>query len=437
MTAVAARTTPVTTRLTPRVLKRLELGQTARDSVVRGLFAKAGPRGVSLKLQADFRPGERTGAPRARETLTMTLGRHPELSVEAARIQALSLLAEIRAGRDPRPQSAPPAPAPVALAVVLTCGEMFAAYLEHLRSRATPAAPRTIHEFSYCTSKYLAPLAGVPVLEVKPSQLRAEHERITRDHGGVVANKAMRLFSAAYNRLRDRADDPREFQDRITRAVEVNAESRREAVLLPEDLPGWFVAVGKIRNPLRREMHRLGLFSGLRPINLLALERAWIDLPGRAIVIPRERMKIRKKDRGDFRLALSAPMLSIVRRALASSERAFPGAPYLFPTWSRDGKRVIPTRVIREWAEGPEPCQLGHTLRHTWRTMALAAEVDPTSVELMLDHSIAGVAGTYLHSRALAEHLQKSQEKVSAHIIATLRNARRFRIAERTELECV
>lgn len=435
MTAVAARIPPVTTKLTTRVLERLELGQIARDSAVRGLFAEAGARGVSLKIQADFRPGARGSAPRARATIRMTLGRHPELGLDAARLQALALLEEIRAGRDPRPQVTPPPVVPPLAAV--TCGEMFAGYLQHLRSRATPAAPRTIHEFAYFTGKYLAPLTGVRVLEIKPSQLRIEHERITRDHGGVVANKAMRLFSAAYNRLRDGADDPREFQDRITRAVELNAESRREAVLLPEDLPSWFVAVGKIRNPLRREMHRLGLFSGLRPINLLALERAWIDLPGRVIVIPRPRMKIRRADRGDFRLALSGPMLSIVRRALAASERAFPGSPYLFPTWSRDGKRVIPIRVIREWAEGPESNQLGHTLRHTWRTMALAAEVDPTSVELMLDHAIGGVQGTYLHSRALAEHLQKSQEKVSAHIIATLRHARLTRGSERTESECV
>jgi integrase len=94
-------------------------------------------------------------------------------------------------------------------------------------------------------------------------------------------------------------------------------------------------------NPLRRAMHELGIYSGLRPGTLVSLQRAWLRLDDRAISIP-------KMKRGHpFDLPLSTHMLDLVRRALELSQMLYPGAPWLFPTRSAADRTVICTQVWR------------------------------------------------------------------------------------------
>jgi integrase len=391
---------PKPTKLTAKVLGSLQPGERVRDTVVRGLFAECGVRGVSLKVQADLRqPGQ------AVRTVKQTLGHHgPELSLDAARAQAQGLLSTIKSRVDPRAPAAEPGK--------LTVRSMFEAYSDDLRARG--GAESSIQEHAYLLQKYLPALAERAVADVKPSELRAEHARITQEHGATVANKAMRAFRAAFNLAIKHADDPDALGSNPVRAVTFHPERRKGAVILPGDLVDWYVRLQKIPNPLRRIMHELGLFSGLRPGVLVALEKTWVDLDRRAIIIPRGRQKSRR----DFALPLSEHMIGLVRRALVLSNEAASGSPWLFPTRSADGCEVIATQVVRERTM---PSETGHILRHTHATMAKAAGVDDMLASLLSDHKVAGIRGVYVHERALFDQLLTAQEKVAAHILGLLR----------------
>jgi integrase len=391
---------PKPTKLTAKVLASLQPGQRVRDTVVRGLFAECGVRGVSLKVQADLRqPGQPV------RTVKQTLGRHgPELSLDAARAQAQGLLSTIKSRVDPRAPAAEPGK--------LTVRRMFEAYSEDLRARG--GAETSIQEHGYLLQKYLPALVERAVADVKPSELRAEHARVTREHGATVANKAMRAFRAAFNLAIKHADDPDSLGSNPVRAVTFHPERRKGAVILPGDLADWYARLQKIPNPLRRIMHELGLFSGLRPGVLVALEKSWIDLERRAIIIPRERQKSRR----DFALPVSEHMIGLVRRALVLSNEAASGSPWLFPTRTIDGSEVIGTQVVRERRM---PSETGHILRHTHATLAKAAGVDDMLASLLSDHKVAGIRGVYVHERALFEQLLAAQEKVTAHILSLLK----------------
>lgn len=388
------------TKLTAKVLSALKPGERVRDTVVRGLFAERGVRGVSLKVQADLRqPGQPV------RTVKQTLGQFgPELTLDAARARAQGLLSAIKSRVDPR--------APVADPARLTVRAMFEAYAADLRTRG--GATRTIDEHAYLLQKYLPALAERAVSDVKPSELRAEHARITQEHGATVANKAMRAFRAAFNLAIKHADDPDALGSNPVRAVTFHPERRKGAVILPTDLRDWYERLQKIPNPLRRIMHELGLFSGLRPGVLVALEKAWVDLERRAIVIPRERQKSRR----DFALPLSGHMIGLVERALVLSNEVASGSPWLFPTRTADGSEVIATCVVRERSM---PSETGHILRHTHATLAKAAGVDDMLASLLSDHKVAGIRGVYVHERALFEQLLAAQEKVTAHILSLIR----------------
>jgi len=66
--------------------------------------------------------------------------------------------------------------------------------------------------------------------------------------------------------------------------------------------------------------------------------------------------------------------------------------------------------------------QAGHSLRHTWRGVALEAGVDELSAHLLLGHSPQGVSGRYLHVLALSlgPGLRRAQATISRRIMGFL-----------------
>ncbi len=98
---------------------------------------------------------------------------------------------------------------------------------------------------------------------------------------------------------------------------------------------------------------------------------------------------------------------------MAAAAVLHPGAPWVFPTRNKRGQRMH-TKV---WKEKALPSETGHILRHTYRTLAHAAGVSSTDVQLLMDHTVPGVTGVYLHDRALFGHLSEQQETISHHIL--------------------
>ncbi len=126
-----------------------------------------------------------------------------------------------------------------------------------------------------------------------------------------------------------------------------------------------------------------------------------------------------------FDLPLSAYMISTIERALAVGEVLYPKAQFLFPTRAtkdqpksriRKGD-VIATQV---WREKSLPSETGHLLRHTYRTIAQREQIDKIEARLLLDHTVPGIDGVYIHEKALFDRLLAAQEKMSAAISALL-----------------
>jgi integrase len=92
----------------------------------------------------------------------------------------------------------------------------------------------------------------------------------------------------------------------------------------------------------------------------------------------------------------------------------YPRSPWLFPTRSNDGRRVIATQV---WREKELPSETGHILRHTYRTLAHAAGITETDGRLLLDQKVPGISGVYIQERALFTHLQDQQEHMSHYVM--------------------
>ncbi|WP_417713994.1 tyrosine-type recombinase/integrase [Pseudophaeobacter arcticus] len=375
-----------------------------RDAKVTGLMVAVNKTGKSYKIQRDLWQGQR-GRRKLVKTVRHTLGTTNEMSLEDARSRATAVIEQIKLGIDPNASPMDPA----ADAGAWTVRRLYEEYIADMRAR--DCSERSVENMLDRLDRYIIAWADKPIGEIKRSMAREEHRRITRDHGGPSANKTMRDFRAAYNFALKVVDDPDSLPGNPVAAVTFNKERASNRVIMPDDLPDWWARVQALPNPLRRDMHTLGLLSGLRPGTLVSLRREWVNLTDRAISIPR------MKSGRSFDLPLSATMIEVVGRAMNAGEVLFPKSEWLFPTRSSKTGKVIPTQV---WKEKALPSETGHILRHTYRTIAQRTGIDRVNARLLLDHTVPGIDGVYIHERALFDTLLAEQERMTAAILALL-----------------
>jgi integrase len=379
-----------------------------RDTTVKGLMVAVNKHTKSYKVQRDLWVGQR-GRRRKAKTVRHTLGTTIELTLDDARTLAMEVISQIKRGVDPNAEIVAPG------AETWTVERMFEEYMEDLRARE--CADRTISDVRVQMNRYLADWKNIPISEITRSMAREKHRHISERNGKAVANSSLRLFKAGYNLAMRVVDNPDSLPDNPVKAVTFNKVRSSNRVLMPDDLSEWWARVQTLPNPLRRVMHALGLFSGLRPGTLVSLRREWLHLDEHAISIPR------MKSGEPFDLPLSEYMVGLVRQALELGDVLYPNADWLFPTRNMRG-RVIATAV---WREKTLPSETGHILRHTYRTIAQRVGLDKIDARLLLDHKIVGIDRVYVHEKALFDRLLASQEHMTASILSLLECAGRSR----------
>ncbi len=375
-----------------------------RDAKLAGLLVAVNKGSKVYKIQRDLWQGQR-GRRTLVKTVRHTLGSTDEMNLEEARSRAAAVLDQIKRGIDPNAKPG----AALADAGKWTVHRMFEEYAADMRTRE--CAERSIVDMLDRVDRYIPKWAGLPIGEVKRSMAREEHQRITRDHGPRSANQILRDFRASYNFAMKVVDNPDALPGNPVAAVTFNKERASNRVIMPDDLPEWWKHVQALSNPLRRDMHTLGLLSGLRPGTLVSLRRDWVNLAEKTISIPR------MKSGRSFDLPLSRKMVEIVKRVMKASELLYPKAPWLFPSRSTKTNDVIATQV---WREKSLPSETGHILRHTYRTVAQRVGVDLVNARLLLDHTVQGIDGVYIHKSALFDTLLKEQERMTAAIFELL-----------------
>ncbi|MCR6643372.1 MAG: tyrosine-type recombinase/integrase [Terricaulis sp.] len=372
-----------------------------RDAAVTGLMLDVNKRCKSYKVQRDLWVGER-GRRRLVKTVRKTLGTTEDITLDEARTRALALIAEIKRGKDPNRSWQDMD------AGSWTVTRMYEEYAADLRRRE--CAERTALDVLARLESYLGDWKALPISEIKKSMAREKHTKLSVRRGKRIANMALKDFRWAYNLALRVVDDPDALGDNPTNAITWNKERASNRVLMPDELPEWWVKVQAIDNPVRRAMHELGLLSGLRPGTLVSLRCEWVDLDKRVIHIPK------MKSGRSFDLPLSERMIEVVQQALEAGAALYPRTEWLFPTRLRKGEREV--KHVQVWRENTLPSQTGHILRHTYRTIAKRAGIDQIDARLLLDHTVPGIDGVYIHSRALFDRLLSTQGVMSTEILA-------------------
>lgn len=374
--------------LTDKYIESLALARDGqhiiRDDHQPGFFVIVGRRNKTYYVQFDYH--DPLGR---RKTCRKKIGRVDQIDVKQARAKAAQMIADAKA---------PVKQQDVTLAV---------AWCEYRDLHLVPQkrSARTIEGYQDAVERLLGDWQNVPLdrLAAQPVEVNKRYVALLNKHGIATAKNAMTTFRAIYNHALN-------LHPELARPnpVRFNLQSPapRHTAMAAEDLSGWYKQLRKLPCPVRRAYHLLMLLSGCRRESLSCARWADIDVAHKSLRIPKPKGGTSRA----FDIPLSRRMLWILAKARRAGRMLNDESEWIFPSAaSRSGH-------IEEIKE--KNLVTGHTLRHTYRTLAQQAGVSELDAMLIMNHKLPGGANSgYISRTALWPHLLTVQETMSTFIM--------------------
>jgi integrase len=350
------------------------------DDEVSGLRVVVGKRGSSFKFVGRINDG-------SERYISVVLGRTTDLSLKAARTRSVELRLALKRGEDPR----------IKKKAVPTVGEAADRYLE---SRGKELRPRTQEWYREKVDRPLAHLKKVPMDRLEREQMRALHEKITKNSGPGEANGALRVLKMLYNDVARTHDLP---PNPVSRGVRLHRNVPRDWAISPSDLPALWRDLDAMEDRIRRGCWLVMLLTGLRSHDSRSMRWKELDEDG-VLSVPCPKGGEMKA----FKLPLPKMVLQVLEEVRELTKPL--ESEYIFP--SPSSKSGYLEHISRTDTFDYAP----HMMRHTWRTLALEAGVDVGMTMVLMNHRPAGVTWGYVTRANLLGPMREAAEKVAAKI---------------------
>jgi integrase len=389
---------------------RTEAGYVVRDRDVRGFIVKVGMRRKTFRYEGEQRSGKHRKVISLKLTTTVMLGEHPHTKAGDARAAALAVVGQRARGEFLTGASAD-----------ITVSQAWARYEVYLKRENRSS--RTIDDYRQKFEKHLAQWHETPLRKISRAEVLTWHGKATENTGAYAANGAARLGHALFAYARDELEAPdmpgrNPFRGRGLH----NEEQPRESGMGTRDVRPWFEQLLEVQSPILREFHWLSLLSGLRRNDLATLRWTDVSVLERAITL--RAPKGGKKRR--FRAPLSRAMLRSLCRARIAGRvmHNCQSREWVFPASSRSGH--VEEIKGSSWVHGSNGdkrkivrlSKVGHSLRHSYRTICAAAALDRLRTKLLMNHQVSrDVTDAYLTTPALFDQLREAQRTVSELIV--------------------
>jgi integrase len=324
--------------------------------------------------------------------IRVKLGTFPELTVDAARIEAAKVLAKIAVGENPTVAKRAKRDEP-------TIKELFTHWLEHHAKLHKKTWRQDEQQFE----RYFATLRNRKLSAIAKSDVQAWHAKIGESAGKYAANRALALLRAVFN-----AADAFAFEGNNPAArVKMYREEKRDRFLQPSELPKFFAAIKADPNEAVRDYFMLCLFTGARRGNVLSMRWADLDLAQALWRIPDT------KQGRVHHVPLSEPALAILNRRIKSAD----ASGFVFPS---HGKRGHIAETKAGWSRIIERAGLEnlrpHDLRRTLGSYQAISGASLAIIGATLGHSQPTTTAIYarLTTNAVAESVSKAAAVIEA-----------------------
>ncbi|MBM3274433.1 MAG: integrase arm-type DNA-binding domain-containing protein, partial [Candidatus Sericytochromatia bacterium] len=175
---------------------------------------------------------------------------------------------------------------------------------------------------------YVPDLANQPLATLSRIACRELHAKLTTERGPATANRVVKTLRAVY---RSAARVYESLPTAPTVAVKFHKMKRRRSPIAWAELPSWWATVESLKNPVRRDLQRVLLFTGLRSTDGKTIRWEHIDFEAGTLHRPKPKGG---EDRA-FTIPLCAYVLAILKRRKEENEQRFPGSPWVFPVHRR------------------------------------------------------------------------------------------------------
>jgi integrase len=385
-------------------LAKDEAGYVVRDRDVRGFIVKVGMRRKTYRYEGEQRNGNH------RKVISRKLGEHPHTKAGDARAAALDIIGQRARGESLASVSSD-----------ITMLQAWTRYEVYLKKENRSS--RTIDDYRQKFEKHLALWHGTPLRKITRAEVLTWHGKVTKDAGAYAANGAARLGHALFAYARDELEAPDMPGRNPFRGKGLhNEEQPRETGMGTRDIRPWLDELLKLQSPILREFHWLSLLSGLRRNDVATLRWSDVSILERAITL--RAPKGGKKRR--FRAPLSHAMLRSLCRARIAGRVMHDrqSHEWVFPAASRSGH--VEEIKGTSWVDSKNGdkrkivrlSKVGHSLRHSYRTLCAAAGLDRLRTKLLMNHQVSrDVTDAYLSTPALFDQLREAQRTVSDLIV--------------------
>jgi integrase len=267
----------------------------------------------------------------------------------------------------------------------MTLGDLVEEYLA-----VHQAAPGTIEKLRWLLAKATAAFGDVRLLDLHAEEICAWRGTLAEGHRFEATQALRQVLNAAV----------------AWQLIDVNPAKRGVPNPLrrfPEKRPfeSWdeIRAVAEHLGPVTGPMVLFGAATGLRPAELVTLERRDVDRAGRVVHVRRQFVRGQVRPPKTRRSLRPAPLHSIALEALDRLPDA--DNALLFPA-PRGGHIDLHNFRAREWrpaqlAAGIDPIRRPYDLRHTYATFALRAGVSIFDLSRFMGASLAMIDRHYGH----------------------------------------
>ena len=198
----------------------------------------------------------------ATEPIKVTIGHYPDVSIQQARTQAISILKEIAEGKNPNEKKRK-------FRQEMTLKELFDMFMERYSKRVKKSWKYDEREIP----KHLGCWFNRKISTITKPQVQKLHEKISIENGMYQANRTLERLKSMYNRAIDWGWDG----TNPCNGIKKNKEVKRDRFLRPDELPRFFTALQNETNEVARNYIWMLLLTGARKTNVLAMRWDEID----------------------------------------------------------------------------------------------------------------------------------------------------------------
>ena len=336
-------------------------------------------------------------------------------TVKLARIEARKLLGQMAGGKTPLTGRGERAAGPTLRKGLELHTSNMAKLVRSPRSIATieNEVPRLLVDWM---DRSTHDLTGVELVKI--------HDELTDAGKKFAANRVVAHVSALWYAL----DRVHQFPGRnpaqaVTRHRYVPSRKR----VATADLTSWYATVLSLPSTIRRDLQLFCLFTGMR--SEAARHARWehVDEHRCTLAVPKPKGGEAKA----FTLPLPKTLIDMLRKRRAENVDIFDpfggDAGWVFPSMSRDGKRVQPVAEPKEYRrDSTTKKKISilpglHTLRRTYLSVAAEAHVSELDRSVLANHAYGNQTVNASYISQSIEHLTECQARIETALWARIK----------------